>query len=361
MRELAASTIDSKKDTTVIFEGFVTHQEMDSGSAGAPETAMSMTFSGSHRIVSFRTSRVYRGPHQQNFTVLTGSGGGDCGYDFDTGKKYLVFADRVGANEFSTNICTPTADVDDSGPYLRYLRGEAPAREDLLDLATYNKQFYAKRYGSVCGRITGPDNKPVAKASVEMTEIRDEPFPPRRASDPDLSKTDGKYCIQAQPGRYLLTAEVTDFDQSSRLIGFYPGVKDRQLAIPIDVIAQNNRSGADLTMFKQALYTVRIRVVMPDGGPLPWQQPWDHLSVAIVSHERDALAYNIDHGVNKDGSYTFGYPPPGHYTIKAYIHSSPEEFAGQRPPEDLSIWEAESREVDMNGDIDVAIKLSRKK
>jgi hypothetical protein len=360
MRETAASVVDSEKVTRVIFEGVVEHQEMEHGSANVPQTAMSMTFSGGHRIVSFRASRVYRGPHQQHFTVFTGSGGGDCGYDFDTGKKYLVFADKSGTDELSTNICTPTALANDASPYLRYLRGESPAREDLLDLATYHKQFYAKRWGTVCGRITGLDNKPIAKARVEMTEIRDEPFPPRTASDPDLSKSDGTYCIQALPGRYVLTAEVSDFDHSSRLIGFYPG-GDRQLAIPIDVVAQDNRSGTDLTVFTQALYTIRIRVVMAEGGPLPWQHPWDHLSVAVVSPERDALAYKVSHGVNENGSYTFGYAPPGHYTIKAYIHSSPEEFAGQRTPEDLSMWEAESREVDISGDTEVALKLTRKK
>ncbi len=361
MRQLAASAIDSKKDTRVIFEGLVTQQKLESGSAGVPETAMSMTFSGSHRIVFFQTSQVYRGPHQQQFLVLTGSSGSDCGYDFDTGKKYLVFADRYGPNQFATDICTPTALAGDSGPYLRYLRGEAAAKEDLLDLATYHKQFYAKRHGTVCGRVTGPDNKPVAKASVEMTEIRDEPFPPRTASDPNLSKADGAYCIEAVPGTYVLTAEVSDFDHNSRLIGFYPGVKDRQLAIPIDVVAQSNRSGTDLMVFRQLLYTVRIRVVMSDGGSLPWQHPWDHLSVAVISSERDALAYNISHGVNEDGSYTFGYAPPGHYIIKSYIHSSPEEFASQRSPEDLSMWEPESREVDISGDTEVVLKLARKR
>jgi hypothetical protein len=107
---------------------------------------------------------------------------------------------------------------------------------------------------------------------------------------------------------------------------------------------------------------MRIRVVMADGSQLPWHNPGDHLSVAIVSLERgDAFAYNIDGFVKEDGVRTFGYVPPGHYTIKASLHSSIEERRGDRPPENLSMWEAESREIEIAGDTEVVLKLSRSK
>ena len=40
------------------------------------------TSSGAHRIVTIRASRVDRGANEQSFTVITGMGYGDCGFDF---------------------------------------------------------------------------------------------------------------------------------------------------------------------------------------------------------------------------------------------------------------------------------------
>src|SRR6266699_150992 len=40
------------------------------------------TSSGAHRIVTIRASRVDRGENEQSFTVITGMGYGDCGFDF---------------------------------------------------------------------------------------------------------------------------------------------------------------------------------------------------------------------------------------------------------------------------------------
>src|ERR1041385_658039 len=81
--------------TQVIFEGSVEKQELKSGSPGAPTTALSMTGSGSHRAVTFNVLSSYRGNVSGKVSVLTGLGGGDCGFDFETGKQYLVYASRV--------------------------------------------------------------------------------------------------------------------------------------------------------------------------------------------------------------------------------------------------------------------------
>src|SRR5207247_1920928 len=75
-----------------IFEGKVIKQELHKGSVGAPASAMSMTGSGQFRQVDFAITRVFRGNKQDQVSVLTGLGGGDCGYNFQTGQTYLVYA-----------------------------------------------------------------------------------------------------------------------------------------------------------------------------------------------------------------------------------------------------------------------------
>ena len=215
MRETVAAY--SAGATQVIFEGSVEKQELQPGSPGAPAHALSMTGFGSHRAVTFNVLRAYRGLVVPSVTVLTGLGGGDCGFDFETGKKYLVYASKVNTEILFTSICSGTSSLEEAGPALRFLRGEPPTPDDLLDPRSYYEKFGAQQYGTACGRVTRLDGSPLGGASVDMTQVRDEPFPPKSASDPDMSKPDGSFCISGiSPGKYVLTAETMDFDHDLR-------------------------------------------------------------------------------------------------------------------------------------------------
>jgi hypothetical protein len=44
--------------------------------------------------------------------VWTGAGGGDCGFAFEEGKSYLVYAHRAADGTLSTDICTRTRQSD---------------------------------------------------------------------------------------------------------------------------------------------------------------------------------------------------------------------------------------------------------
>jgi hypothetical protein len=349
MRDLASWQLKSANGTNVIFEGLVERQEVRPGSISVPKTAMSMTSYGAHRIVTIRASRVYSGPSPERFTVLTGMGGGDCGFDFETGKEYLVYGEMIDRGGLFTSICTGTALLEHAGPALRLLRGEPPAA-DLLDIKSYYEQLLPQLTGTVCGHISKPDGRPLGGAMVHLWQVRNEPFPSRTAEDPDLSKPDGSFCINnAFPGRYLLTAEEYDFDAGTRVMGFYPGVMKHSQAVPVEVRAGTTVPDLQFTLFGEALYTVRIKVITADGSPLPWKNPWEHLSVAIGSPDRDPLAYHQNHGVNEDGSYTFGLVPAGHYSVISYLHPSPQELAGEQVVTDLSRWQPGKQEVEITG------------
>lgn len=54
----------------------------------------------------FEVQRIYKGPTTHRISVKTGLGGGDCGYPFEIGKSYLVYAG--GDVRLETNICTRT-------------------------------------------------------------------------------------------------------------------------------------------------------------------------------------------------------------------------------------------------------------
>ncbi len=70
--------------------------------------------------VSFRAITTWQGPPKRTVTLFTGRGDGDCGYAFEPGRTYLVYAYCDG--HCSTGICTRTSEA-------------ARAREDLAFLA----------------------------------------------------------------------------------------------------------------------------------------------------------------------------------------------------------------------------------
>src|SRR5690349_13460393 len=85
-REWVAFYSEGKQASKIIFEGLVEKQELGTGNLAMPATAGSMTTRGGHRLVTVKVLRVYRGKVSGTVVVITGLGGGDCGFDFETGK-----------------------------------------------------------------------------------------------------------------------------------------------------------------------------------------------------------------------------------------------------------------------------------
>ena len=61
-------------------------------------------------LVRFNVERSWKGSLAQEVSVVTGQGGGDCGYKFEFGETYLVYAygDKT---RLGTNICQRTANL----------------------------------------------------------------------------------------------------------------------------------------------------------------------------------------------------------------------------------------------------------
>ena len=357
MREVA-EWYASRADVALIFEGKVIKQSLHNGSAGAPATAMSMTGSGQFRVVDFSIIRSFRGGNQDGVSVLTGLGTGDCGYNFQTGKTYLVYASKSQGGVWFTSICSGTNAIEDAGAALRFLTGKKPTNEDLLSLrqyaTLYNEKILPKRTGSVCGQVLKADGKPLKGASVDLWELRDDDLPSRSASDPNTSTNTGHFCIQhAEPGRYLLTAEWSDFDHDSRYMAFYPGVSSREEAIQLSVRPGVRLPDVKLTTFYEQLHTIRIRVDTSDGTKLSYK---NGCGVLIDSIHRDPLSYHISGTLEEDGSVTFGYIPPGKYVITTYFVPN---FAGGRgvPFPEASKWKSMRKEVIVRGDTEIVIHV----
>jgi hypothetical protein len=81
--------------------------------------------------ITFNATRVWRQSTKRRFNILTARGGGDCGYKFQVGKTYLVYAHCDPSGTCYTGICSRTRAITDAAEDLRYLATQpvAPFRE----------------------------------------------------------------------------------------------------------------------------------------------------------------------------------------------------------------------------------------
>lgn len=344
----------------LIFQGKVVSQERHAGSVGAPSNAISTTYSATYETVSFDDVKVYRGKPQEHTSIVTGSGMGDCGYLFETGHEYLVYAIES-AGVWYTSLCSGTSPAEDAGAAIRFLTGQEATAEDLLSPEQYDKYFYEKvlpeRTGSICGHVLKPDGSPLKDANVTLWESRTDELPHHEASDQNLSDENGHFCVlHAPPGRYILTAESTDLDHDFRYMAFYPGVYSESGAIPLEMKAGVKAPEVAFKTLQQPLYRIHIRVTTPDGTQLSYE---NGCYVRIGSTDRHPLSYSIpSFSLKKAGSADFRYVPPGKYVVTAYFEP---DFSADppKPFPEAAKWRTTRKEVSVDKDTEVLIQMER--
>jgi hypothetical protein len=72
-------------------------------------------------VVKLRVIESWKPVTAKEATVYTGRGGGDCGYSFQIGENYLVYAYKYNKTVLGTNICQRTQKLRDAAQDLRLL------------------------------------------------------------------------------------------------------------------------------------------------------------------------------------------------------------------------------------------------
>ena len=217
--------------------------------------------------------------------ITTGRGGGDCGYRFEVGRSYVVYAWKTeGRALLSTSICTRTRPVGQAADDLRYAR----------QLGTTSQSG-----GQVSGTLKHVERGPTGQFQV------DEPMPDvpvwiTRQGWADETRTarDGAFLFTGlAPGDYQIEAQTP------------PGYYTR--AYPSTVTIRDVRGCAVIVV--QGHFDGRIsgRLVRPDRAPLPGvtvqarRDDWPGQSSLL---EQSALTRD-------DGSYAIVELPPGRYRL----------------------------------------------
>lgn len=142
------------------------------------------------RAVKFSVEQPYLGVAGTEVEVFTGRGGGDCGYGFQIGQRYLVYAYR-NQDKLTTSICTRTKLFSNATEDLAFLGTLSSARPGVTIHGSVIRQEGKK------DEPLNPDILITIEGESQRKEIR-----------PDA---EGRYRVTGlPPGKYKVTLHLPD-------------------------------------------------------------------------------------------------------------------------------------------------------
>ena len=177
----------------------------------------------------FAVSEPFKGVQAGFADVITGSGGGDCGFNFTVGGTYLVFAHRHPTKgQLTTGICSRTSLVARAGEELKRLRRPAPS---LSGPALLHGRVIRSEYQTL---RTPRLNEPFAGAPLRLVG-------PAGAFETRAS-SDGRYEFRVPVGRYRLSVETGEqfYSAPDSSPGIDVRVVEATPCAPIDIQIKSN-------------------------------------------------------------------------------------------------------------------------
>jgi hypothetical protein len=236
------------------------------------------------RLFTFRIEEHFRGLDAAQVEIRTGMGGGDCGYDFKVGERYLVYASFNAANGlFATSICTRTRPVSAAGEDLEYIRGLSE-REPGATISGEIRRFRRNLETEQTQQL-GPLSNVEISIEAEGKSFR--------------VRTDeqGRYQLtKLAPGTYrikpALPAEL-DYNNSER----QAKLNDRGCSVVSFYVTDNGR--------------IVGRVFDADGQPVPRIM----INLIPVSQAESVRPQSMLASADDEGRYELKFVPPGSYLV----------------------------------------------
>ena len=234
------------------------------------------------RLIHFAVDRTFRDVASTEVEVITGLGGGDCGYDFRVGGQYLVYAYRNADNKLATGICSRTRLLSEASEDLKYFEGLAKAKSG------------AEIFGEV-KRL----NKPPA---VDPTPVADVKIVIEGSSSRLEAVTDekGSYRISHLPaGSYTVRVELPE--------GLAIHNSERQVTV-------SDRGCAQASFWLQTDTRITGTVLDASGQPVP------EILIELMPLAGGSNAYPSSAKTDEKGRYELKLLQPGRYLVGVRIY-----------------------------------------
>ena len=314
--------------TAAVFEGKVESAELKWKLVEAPVGSVvpaDMDQDPPEMEVHLQVLRAYEGANEKRVRVRTGLGGGDCGFDFQTGKEYLVYAYKDTAGELSTGICSSTALLKDSNANLRELRGGAGPAESAGDAL-------ATQRGGLCGNLILDDPNQASQGQILLFKAGNSSPIPSEETEPGA---DGSFCANdLRPGSYLLLFK-DSADESPNLFGFFPGVVKPSEATELEVKAGETVSHLLFKVPNPQKYSVRGKITAFDEFKRQAAP-----KVVLMSPHKRLLVMGYSAEVSSDGTFAVSHVLPGTYWAVVTVEA-----------DSTAKWSTRKVEVSVGGDV----------
>jgi hypothetical protein len=241
------------------------------------------------RVVTFQVEEAFRGADPGTLEVRTGMGGGDCGYNFEIGSRYVVYASKnEKTGSLYAGICLPPKLASEAARDLDYARRIAMGEQGatLYGIAIRNTHTDVEDY-------EGHDPMSGLKVTVEGSGSKREV----------LTDAEGRFEIGGlPPAVYRVTPEALG------LRGLEPQTID---------LSNSRASGVEFVA--TSLARVRGTLQGREGQPL------NEVTISLVP-TRGPSDRALDTSSQEDGAYIFDPVPPGSYYVVVAREGDPAHF-----------------------------------
>jgi len=236
------------------------------------------TYPEQMRAVRISLDEIFRGLEGAEVEVLTGFGGGDCGFGFRQAQQYLVYAYRSDDGKLRTSICTRTKSISEADNDLAYIRGLSKAKSGATISGEVVKYLRDKE-----GTLA---NQPLAGVKIIIEgERRFE----------TATNAQGQYRIQLPAGEYTVKPLAPE-----RLAPRGPqqkiNVSDHGCAV-VSFWLESNAQLSGRVLNPQGFAVAKAEIFMIEADKERYQGHWD-------------AAYS-----DEEGRYAFKFIPPGRYVL----------------------------------------------
>jgi hypothetical protein len=285
------------------------------------------------RLVRLEVAQIFRGELTAEAEVVTGWGGGDCGYRFNDGETYLVYASRSKQDQrLHTSICTRTRPISQAAEDLNYIRNLHSMDAGAVIFGKVNKHNYKAKEGEAFSLPVSSANlidavgQPVADLPLH---IRGAPSDIRNINTFRKAKTnaEGRFEFDepVPPGDYLLGFRILGSADGNILPyprTYYPGVAFKSQASVISVKEGEHLSDIVLRLPPPlSEYSLQGFVVWSDGRPAPNE----YIYLGLLEEGESS------------GTKTLQADERGHFTLKVYeglnykVSAYPRNASGAAP------------------------------